>query len=159
MGERRDSKGPKDVREEASPAARKDPRRDSFQMSMPALVAELTRELVKLKKRIAELEKDLERERTARAKAEDALRRVTSEKGDEKSSEKFEKGDEIASRMTRELRATRKSTMPLSASNSSPPRGSVSPTAQTQPPSRSEHATRRIAAVTRIPSQPLDRKR
>ncbi len=154
MGERRDSKGPKDLREEASPAARKDPRRDSYQMTMPAIVAELTRELGKLKKRITELEKELEREKTARSKAEDAVRRASSEKG-----------DEIATRMTRELRAARKSTIPLSATKTTPPRGSVSPRAATQPPprseraDRSEHTTKRIAAVTRNPSQPPDRKR
>ncbi len=152
MAERRDSKVPKDLREEASPASRKDPRRDSFQMTMPAIVAELTRELCKLKKRIAELEKDLERETTARAKAE-----ASADEGHRRPAP--DKSDEVATRMTRELRAVRKSTMPRSATQTTPPRGSVNPTAATQPPPRSERSTKRIAAVTRAPSQPPERKR
>jgi len=163
MVERRDSKVPRDLREEAGPAARKDPRRDSFQMSMPALIADQTRELAKLKKRVAELERDVEREKNARVKAEEALaKRIASEKGDK--SDKSD--DEIARRNTRELRGQRKSTMPLHAAPpSTPPRGSVSPAARTQPPparsDRSEHATKRIAVVTRIPTSsiPPERKR
>lgn len=162
MGERRDSKGHGDVREEAAPAARKDPRRDSYQMSMPAVVAELTRELTKLKMRVAELEKDVEREKAGRLEAEAALARRNDTR-----SERDGRGDEIASRMTRELRGQRKSTIPLNAAPpSTPPRGSVSPVAKTQPPprsenGRSEHATKRIAVVTRLPSQspPPERKR
>ncbi len=63
-----------DLREEIAQVARRDPRRDSVQMTGPAAVLlELRQELVALKKRVKELEADLAAERVRRTDAEDAL--------------------------------------------------------------------------------------
>lgn len=63
-----------DLREEIAQVARRDPRRDSVQMTGPAaILAELRQELVALKKRVKELETELQAERARRTDAEDAL--------------------------------------------------------------------------------------
>lgn len=150
MSERRDAKGPKDLRETASPESRKDPRRDSYQMSMPALVSDLTRDLAALKRRVAELEKDLEHERLGRLRAEEALSLLREmQKPDE-----MQQPDEMATHATRELRTGRKGTVPF-VSSVTPPPGGTSPRSASVPPAgkASDNHTKRIALPTSTPER------
>jgi hypothetical protein len=71
---RRNSKPPTDVREVVAQGAKRDPRRDSAQLSgVTALMAQMRLEITSLKKRITELERETAREQAKRLEAEEAL--------------------------------------------------------------------------------------